>query len=96
MHRTSFRFFIATDERDPNSKKLMASQGAIFLSDLLKKEDRKSFGFELMLVDVQAVVEQALLARAGFVYAHGMSSLAGGVVNMRAKAGKDARTIDLI
>lgn len=48
-----------------------------------------------MLVDVRGLVEQALLARADFVYGHGRSSLAGGTVNMRAKAGKDARTVYL-
>lgn len=48
-----------------------------------------------MLTDVRALVEQALLARAGFVYGHGRSSFAGGMVNMRARAGKDVRTVDL-
>lgn len=48
-----------------------------------------------MLTDVRALVEQALLARAGFVYASSKSSMAGGMVNMRARAGKDVRTVDL-
>lgn len=48
-----------------------------------------------MLTDVRALVEQALLARAGFVYGHGRSSFSGGMVNMRARAGKDVRTVDL-
>lgn len=74
---------------------IISSNGATFLTDLLTKEDRRSFGFELMLTDVRALVEQALLARAGYVYAHGMSSFAGGMVNMRASAGKDVRTVDL-
>lgn len=61
----------------------------------MSMEEQRTFGPELMLTDVRALVEQALLARAGYVYAHGMSSLAGGVVNMRAAAGKDVRTVEL-
>lgn len=89
------RFFVATDETNSNSRNVIASNGAVFLNDLLTREDKKLFGFEIMLTDVRALVEQALLARAGFVYAHGMSSLAGGMVNMRATAGKDPRTVEL-
>lgn len=93
--KKTYRFFVATDERDAHSLNVIASNGGTFISDLLTKEEKRSFGFELMLVDVRGLVEQALLARADFVYGHGRSSLAGGMVNMRAKAGKDVRTVDL-
>ena len=36
-----------------------------------------------MFTDVLALVEQATLAHAAFFYAHAMSSVAGGVVNLR-------------
>jgi hypothetical protein len=45
-----------------------------------------------MLTDVLSVVEQATLARAAYFYAHAHSSVAGGVVNLRASHGADPRT----
>jgi hypothetical protein len=38
------------------------------------------------------LVEQALLARASYFYAHAISSFAGGVINMRGAAGLDPLT----
>lgn len=51
--------------------------------DLLTIEDRHAFGWALMFTDVLALVEQATLAHAAFFYAHAMSSVAGGVINLR-------------
>ncbi|KAI0275081.1 hypothetical protein BC834DRAFT_965522 [Gloeopeniophorella convolvens] len=85
-------FFIATDEREPGALRAIQAGGAVFMADLLTMDDRRAFGWPLMLADVRALVEQAVLVRAAFFYGHGMSSLAGGVLNMRAVRGADPRT----
>jgi hypothetical protein len=56
-------------------------------------EDRRVFGWPLMFTDVRAILEQALMAHSAYFYGHGMSSVAGGIVNMRAAHGADPRTV---
>ncbi|KAI0308959.1 hypothetical protein OF83DRAFT_1072749, partial [Amylostereum chailletii] len=85
-------FYVATDERDPEALAAIAEHGAIFMPDLLDMDDLREFGWPLMLTDYRAVVEQHLLAHSAFFYAHGMSSVAGGIVNMRAARGADRHT----
>ncbi|KAG1744265.1 hypothetical protein EDB19DRAFT_1632903 [Suillus lakei] len=86
------QFYIATDERDPTNLTYLRDQGAVLISDLLTIDDRRTFGWSLMLTDVLSVVEQATLAHAAYFYAHAHSSVAGGVVNLRASHGADPRT----
>jgi hypothetical protein len=85
-------FFIATDERDPDARRTFAAAGALFMSDLLTMEDRQAFGWQLMITDVVAIVEQQVLVRGGYFYGHCLSSFAGAIVNMRAAHGADPRT----
>jgi len=87
------RFYVATDERDPEALKVIADGGAIFLNDLLTIADRRLFGWPLMITDVRAILEQTLMAHSAYFYAHAMSSVAGGIVNMRAAFGADPRTL---
>jgi hypothetical protein len=63
-------FFVATDERDPEARQKIADAGAIFLSDLLTMDDRREFGWSIMITDVLALVEQQLLSHSSFFYAH--------------------------
>jgi hypothetical protein len=86
------RFFLATDERSPNALKYLRSQGALRIDDLLVPEDRQLYGWPLLLTDVVALVDQAVLVNAVFLHATGLSSLTGGVINMRAVRGADPRT----
>lgn len=86
------RFYLSTDERDATSLAYLSAHNAILASDLLTIDDRRAFGWPLMLTDVLGLVEQAVLARAHFFYAHALSSFAGGTVNMRAVEGLDPRT----
>ncbi|KAF9220730.1 hypothetical protein BS17DRAFT_713623 [Gyrodon lividus] len=86
------KYYIATDERDPENLKYLREQGAILITDLLTQEDRREFGWSLMLMDVLALLEQATLSHAAYFYAHALSSVAGGVMNLRAGAGADPRT----
>ena len=96
FHTHSFsRFFLATDERDPGNLAYLSDQGAILTSDLLTIEDRRAFGWPLMVTDVLGLVEQAVLAQANYFYAHAMSSFAGGTMNMRGAAGLDPRTAEI-
>ena len=88
-------FFIATDERDPNALSMFASAGALFVSDLLTRDDRREFGWPLLISDVIAVIEQQMLVRGGYFYGHCLSSFAGAIVNMRAAHGADPRTAHL-
>jgi len=85
-------FYLATDEKDEESRKWLRSQGAILIDDLLTIEDRREFGWSIVVTDVMGVLEQAILARSYYFYAHAMSSVAGGAVNLRAVRGADPRT----
>ncbi|KAH0834894.1 hypothetical protein J3R83DRAFT_10540 [Lanmaoa asiatica] len=86
------RYYIATDERDPENLKYLRDQGAVLITDLLTKEDHRQFGWPILLTDVLALVEQAIMSRAAYFYAHAASSVAGGVMNLRAGLGRDPRT----
>lgn len=86
------RFYLATDERDPGNMQYLADHGAILVAAILTYEDRQEFGWSLLLTDVLGLVEQAVLSKSSYFYAHALSSYAGGTVNMRAVAGLDPRT----
>ncbi|KIJ61486.1 hypothetical protein HYDPIDRAFT_96607 [Hydnomerulius pinastri MD-312] len=86
------KYYIATDERDPKNLEYLREQGAVLITDLLTNEDRREFGWSIMLTDVLALLEQATLSHAAYFYAHSLNSVAGGVMNLRAGAGADPRT----
>jgi len=86
-------FYLATDERSPEALKYLHSHGALRIDDLLTPEDGQLFGWSLLLTDVVALVDQAVLVHAEFLYATGLSSLTGGTINMRAARGADPRTV---
>jgi hypothetical protein len=86
------RFYVATDERDPDALRVFSEAGGVFLSELLEMEDRRAFGWPLMFTDVRALVEQSLLAHSAYFYGHKLSSFAGRVANLRAARGADRRT----
>ena len=52
--------FVATDERDPDSLRKIADEGAVFVSDLLTMDDRQAFGWPRMITDVMALVEHQI------------------------------------
>jgi hypothetical protein len=86
------RFYVATDERDPDALRVISDAGGVFLTELLEMEDRRTFGWPLMLTDVRALVEQSVLAHSAYFYGHKLSSYAGRVANLRAARGADHRT----
>ena len=99
MEQTAFppplpgdRFYVATDERDPDALRVIQDGGGVFLSDLLEMEDRRLFGWPLMLTDVRALLERLVLSHSAYFYGHMLSSYSGRVVNMRAARGADRRT----
>ena len=99
MEQTTFppplpddRFYVATDERDPDAVRVIRDAGGVFLSDLLEMEDRRAFGWPLMFTDVRALVEQLVLAHSAYFYGHKISSYTGRVANLRAGRGADPRT----
>ena len=85
------RFYLATDERSPEGLEYVRSHGAVLIHDLLFPEDRRLIGWPLLYTDVLALLEQSIMAHSVYFYAHAMSSVAGGVVNMRAARGLDPR-----
>lgn len=91
----SCRYYIATDERDPENLKYLREQGAVLITDLLTKEDHRELGWPILLTDVLALLEQSIMSRAAYFYAHAFSSVAGGVMNLRAGLGMDPRTAAL-
>jgi len=85
------KFYLATDERSPEGLAYVREHGAVLIGDLLTPEDRRMVGWPLLVTDVLALLEQSIMSHAAFFYAHAMSSVAGGVVNMRAARGIDPR-----
>jgi hypothetical protein len=92
---TMIRFYVATDERNQAALKLFRDSGAVLLDDLLTADDRRILGWPLLFTDVRVVVEQALLAHSAFFTGSSLSSVTGGIVNMRAALGTDWRTVFL-
>ena len=90
--RPDDRFFVATDERDPRTLRAIRDGGGVLLTDLLTMEDRRAFGWSLMLTDVRAIAEQGVLAHSAYYCGHAMSSFSGRVENLRAARGADRRT----
>ncbi|KAF9229267.1 hypothetical protein BS17DRAFT_792228 [Gyrodon lividus] len=86
------RFFIATDESDPEKLRYFSDNGAIMFRDLVTFEDRHEFGWGILFSDIIGLVEQATLARASYFYGSAMSSFTGGVFNMRAVLGAERIT----
>jgi len=87
------RIFIATDERNRTALEYIKEQGALFFEDLVTVNDRREFGWPIMFSDVVALVEQGVLGiGASYFYAHALSSVPGGVLNLRAISGMDPRT----
>jgi hypothetical protein len=87
------RIYVATDERNPTALKYIRERGVFLFDDLITVHDRREFGWPIMLSDVVALVEQAVLGiGASYFYAHALSSVPGGVLNLRATSGMDPRT----
>ncbi|QRV96590.1 O-FucT domain protein [Ceratobasidium sp. AG-Ba] len=85
-------FYVATDEHSEYGIDVIRRFGGVLIDDLLTPEDRQACGFEMLYSDLVGLVEQIVMSRASFWNAHAMSSLAGGVVNLRAARGADPRT----
>ncbi|KZV61940.1 hypothetical protein PENSPDRAFT_270835 [Peniophora sp. CONT] len=85
-------FYLATDERDPEALRTFAQGGALRLADLLTMDDQRELGWPLMLTDIRALVDQEVLARSAYFSGSALSSVAGGIINMRAARGADRRT----
>lgn len=85
--------FIATDERSPEAIAFLHENNVLLFKDLVTINDHRDFGWPLMLTDVIALVEQGVLGMgASFFYGHALSSVPGGVLNLRAVHGMDPRT----
>lgn len=71
----------------------LRNNSVILFNDLVSINDRREFGWPLLISDVVALVEQkALGIGAAYFYAHAMSSVAGGILNIRAAEGMDPRS----
>ena len=81
-----------TDERSPKALDHMRKQGAVLIQDLITEEDRQLVGWPLVFGDVSGQVEQLIASYGVFFSGHTMSSLAGGIANLRAARGFDPQT----
>ncbi|KZV63838.1 hypothetical protein PENSPDRAFT_589221 [Peniophora sp. CONT] len=90
--RVGDAFFLATDATSKSDVDYIHSQGAVLLADLIQPGDERLLGWPALFGDVRAQVEQEVAARAAYFYGHSMSSVAGGVANLRGARGKDPRT----
>jgi hypothetical protein len=90
------RFLVATDEKDREALEVIRREGGVFLLDLLTIEDRREFGWPLLLTDVRAILEQSMLAHSAYFCGHLMSSVSGAIMNKRAVLGADRRTARML
>ena len=85
--------YLATDETDPKAIEYLRNSSVILFQDITTIQDRREFGWGLLFTDVVALVEQAIMGiGAGYFYGHALSSVVGGVINMRANMGWDPST----
>ncbi|GJJ13806.1 hypothetical protein Clacol_008063 [Clathrus columnatus] len=89
---TNVPYFIATDERNKDNLEYMRQDGGITIHDLLTIEDRREADWPLFFTDVLGIVEQRVAASSMFFYGQLMSSLAGGVLNIRMTMGLGSNT----
>ncbi|KZV87093.1 hypothetical protein EXIGLDRAFT_652513 [Exidia glandulosa HHB12029] len=89
-------FFLMTDERSPDGVEYLRKRGAVLVQDLIRPEDRQKFGWPIMYTDILALAEQTLAARSDFFVGQAFSSVAGGVIALRAARGADPQTAVLI
>ncbi|KAF8321613.1 hypothetical protein DL93DRAFT_2051313 [Clavulina sp. PMI_390] len=89
------RWYLATDERNPDALAYARSKNAVLFSDVLASIPalRRLVGWPLLFTDVIALVEQEVMARSDFFFGYAFSSVAGGVVNIRAGRGMDPRAM---
>ncbi|EJT97137.1 hypothetical protein DACRYDRAFT_102540 [Dacryopinax primogenitus] len=86
-------YYVATDERKASSLTLIHENRGVVLADLLTELDREELvGWPLLFTDVLSQVEQEMMARAPYFFGSRMSSVSGGVLNMRVAHGRDPRT----
>lgn len=79
------RWYLATDETDPETLSKFRSHGAVLLVDVLsEKERRELLGWQANFGDLLALVSQAVVARSSYFVGTGMSSMSGGALNQRA------------
>ncbi|KAF8340001.1 uncharacterized protein EI90DRAFT_2907527 [Cantharellus anzutake] len=94
---SSDKFFIATDARTEGELKHIRENGGVLIVDLLSPSDRRLVGWPLLITDVMGILEQVVMSHAHYFCGYHVSSLPGGVLNLRASGGMDPRTafIDL-
>ncbi|KAG8755718.1 hypothetical protein FRC14_003711 [Serendipita sp. 396] len=85
--------YLATDERDEAAIKYIREHKGVLFNDVVTMDDRRKFGWGLLFTDIISLAEQQIIGHgSSFFYAHAMSSVAGGIVNIRAANGADRRT----
>lgn len=85
--------YLATDETDPTAIEYLRNNSVILFKDILTIQDRREFGWPLLFTDVAALVEQSIMGiGASYFYGHALSSVVGGVINIRANMGWDPAT----
>ncbi|KAH7919730.1 hypothetical protein BV22DRAFT_1040608 [Leucogyrophana mollusca] len=60
--RDGDKYYIGTDERLQDNLAYLRTQGAVLMSDLLTIEDRRRFGWQLMLTDVNGLGAHTFMA----------------------------------
>jgi hypothetical protein len=93
---STWLFYLDTDGQSPEALKYSCSQGALHIDDLLVPENQQLFGWPLLLMDDIALIDQAVLVYADFLYATGLNSLTRGVITMCAAQGADPRTVVVV
>ncbi|TIB36988.1 hypothetical protein E3P86_02327 [Wallemia ichthyophaga] len=76
-------FYIGTDERNATNLEYVRSQGGVLLSDIVTPTDRDELGPIALYTDVLSLLEQLIMANSAYFYGFALSSVAGGVVNLR-------------
>ena len=91
------RWYLATDERDPEALAIARAKNATLFYDLIESTPqlRRWIGWPMLFIDILALVEQEIMARSAFFSAYAHSSVSGGVADLRTERGMDPRTMIL-
>ncbi|KAF9960079.1 hypothetical protein BGZ70_008689 [Mortierella alpina] len=83
------QFYVASDKTDPKFLQSIKDAGGVTIHELMDDDEfRKRFLHMTVIGDYLGVIDQWILAHAEVFYGSRLSSVTGGVLNMRMKLGK--------
>lgn len=77
------KFFLSTDEDEPENRERLAKMGAVFIEDLIDSVDYQNLGWPSLFTDYLGILSQVVAARSAYFIGSPLSSFSGTIVNLR-------------